>query len=315
MLINLGIFLVSCLVLVISGVFLVKSLTKIASYLKVSGFLIGFVLMAFATSIPELFVGISSALAKNTALSLGNVIGSNIVNISLVVGIGIVLSRGIKIKRDEIKKDVFNMFLILLLPLVLLVDGVLGRVDGLILVVVFVFYIWKILKTRKKFKQVLENKIKRPEIVLSVFVFIFSLVLLFLSSNYVVKYGTLLSMDFLLSPLIIGLFLVALGTSLPELVFGTVAILKGKEEMSLGNIIGSNIVNSTLVLGVTALIFPISVVLSSFILSAIFMLVIGFLFLIFVNNKELGLFEGISLIIFYVLFLIVQFYFSGVKWI
>ncbi len=122
-------------------------------------------------------------------------------------------------------------------------------------------------------------------------------------------------MDFLLSPLIIGLFLVALGTSLPELVFGTIAVLKGKEEMSLGNIIGSNIVNSTLVLGVTALIFPISVALGSFILPALFMLVIGFLFLIFINNKELGLFEGISLIVFYVLFLIVQFYFSGVKWI
>jgi len=314
MLINLGLFVLSCLVLVVSGSFLVKSLIKIASYLRVSGFVIGFVLMAFATSIPELFVGVSAGLAKNTALLLGTVIGSNIANLSLVIGIGIVLGRGIKIKKKGIRKDVFNMFLILLLPLVLLIDGVLSRFDGGLLIIVFMFYIWKILKEQKKFKKVFKVKVERWEVIFNVVLFIVGLVLLFVSSSFVVKYGGLLSIDLMLSPLLIGLFLVALGTSLPELVFGTVAILKGREDMSLGNIIGSNIVNSTLVLGVTALIFPISIVLSSFLMSAVFMLIIGFLFLTFVSNDELGLFEGISLIMFYVLFIIVQFYLRGVRW-
>lgn len=309
LLINLGIFVLSCLVLILSGSFLVKSLVKISSFLKISGFVMGFVLMAFATTIPELFVGITSGLAKNTALSLGNVIGSNIANLSLIIGIGVVLSRGIKIKKEGIKKDAFFMFLIMLLPLVLLFIGrSLSKLDGLILIIVLLFYIKKVLKERKRYSKEFSDKIKRWEIVLNVLLFVVSLVLLFVSAAFVVRYGTLLSVDLLLPPLVIGLFLVALGTSLPELMFSVNAILKGQGEMALGDIMGAAIVNSTLVLGVTALIYPITAVWNLFLVSGIFMMVISFLFLSFVNDDELGLLEGISLIMLYVLFVIVEFY-------
>ena len=112
LLINLTLFLVSCLVLVLSGSWVVKSLSKIASFLRISEFLVGFVIMALSTSIPELFVGITSSLAKNPALALGTVIGSNIVDLTLVIGIVIVLAKGIGTERRFMKRDSFYMFFI-----------------------------------------------------------------------------------------------------------------------------------------------------------------------------------------------------------
>ena len=112
--ITLILFLVSCLGLVISGGYLVKLIAKIASYLKLSEFVAAFIIMAFSTSIPELFVGINAAISGNPELSLGNVIGSNIADLTLVIGIAALLGKGIKPKNPHIKKDSLLMFLIVL---------------------------------------------------------------------------------------------------------------------------------------------------------------------------------------------------------
>lgn len=308
--INLTLLILSCLVLVISGSFLVKSLSKIASYLKISEFVVGFIIMAFATSIPELFVGISSALAHNTALALGNVIGANILDLTIVIGIVILLGRGIKIKRKTTKKDALYMFFIATLPLALMWIGhSISRIDGIILLGAFFFYAGKLFKEKKIFKKEAENHEKKWEPVLNTALFIFSLALLFLSSRFVVKYATLLSFDLLLPPILIGLFLVSIGTTLPELIFESRAVLMGHSEMALGDLIGSVIVNSTLVLGVTALIFPITADLLLFITSGIFMLIVAFLFATFVESgNKLYIKEGIALILLYIFFIIIEFY-------
>jgi len=131
---NLLIFLGLCALLILSGYLLVKTLSKIAVFLKLSEFIIAFIIMAFATSIPELFVGISSAISKNPALSLGNVIGSNIVDLTFIIGIAVVLARGITINK-EVRKDSLYMFLIALIPIILMLIGNgLSRIDGVILV-------------------------------------------------------------------------------------------------------------------------------------------------------------------------------------
>src|SRR3989338_694406 len=136
-------FLISCLVLVASGGYLVKLIVKIASYLKLSEFVVAFIIMAFATSIPELFVGINSAIGGNPALSLGNVIGSNIADLTLVIGIAALLGRGIKPKNFRIKKDSLFMFLTALVPVALMIfDQTLSRTDGVILISIFIIYIW-----------------------------------------------------------------------------------------------------------------------------------------------------------------------------
>ena len=306
---NLLIFLGLCALLILSGYLLVKTLSKIAVFLKLSEFIIAFIIMAFATSIPELFVGISSAISKNPALSLGNVIGSNIVDLTFIIGIAVILARGIKINK-EVRKDSLYMFLIALIPIILMLIGNgLSRIDGVVLVSIFGFYSWNVLVNRRRFKKTLENNIKKLDIILSTVLFLFSLVLLFYSAKYIVKYATLLSIELALPPIIIGLFLLAIGTSLPELVFETSAVLHKHSELALGDVIGSVVVNSTLVLGVTALIYPITANFILFFSSAVFMAVATFLFLTFVySGNKLDWREGISLIVIYILFIITELY-------
>jgi len=311
---NLALFLASCIVLVLAGSWLVKSLSKIAGFLKISEFVAGFIIMAIATSLPELFVGISSALAKNTSLILGTVIGSNIANLTIIAGIPILLARGIKIKSYRTKTDALYLFFISIVPLTLMLLGKqLDRIDGVILIAVFLIYARRMYLQRKIFKKEYEeNKIKRTTILLTTVLFIASLAVLFFAAKFVVQYAAALSIDLALPPILIGLFLIAIGTSLPELAFGAQAALKGRSEMVLGNLIGSNIANLTLVLGITALICPISSNFLLFITAGIYMLLITFLFATFVESgSKLYVKEGISLILLYIFFIIIEFYVKG----
>lgn len=308
--INLILFLIACIVLVLSGTFLVKSLAKIASFLRLGEFVVAFIIMAFATSLPELFVGITSALAKNPALSLGNIIGANIIDLTFVAGVITLLKKEIKIKSKAIKTDALHMFFMASLPVILMIIGNgLSRIDGVILLVAFAIYIKKLLKQRIGLKKELKNHIKRWDVVFSVFVFIASLVALFLSAKFIVQYATALSIDLMLPPIFIGLFLVSIGTTLPELTFESRAVLSGHSEMALGDLIGSVVVNSTLVLGVTSLIYPISANFLLFLTSSVFMLIVAFLFSTFVESgNKLYWKEGIAMILLYIFFIIIEFY-------
>ncbi|MBS3127123.1 hypothetical protein J4228_03080 [Candidatus Woesearchaeota archaeon] len=311
-LITLALFLISCTVLVVSGGYLVKLIIRIASYLKLSEFTVAFIIMAFFTSIPELFVGISSALRGNPALSLANVIGSNIVDVTLIIGIAALLGRGIKIKNQFIKKDSLLMFLIALVPLALLIaDQTLSRIDGVILVAIFVMYMGYLIKERRKLKKpvVADNQ---KNIAIPISLFIVCLSILFLSANFVVEYALQLSLELLLPPLVIGLFLVAIGTSLPELIFETRAVLAKKGDLAVGDAMGSIVCNSTLVLGMTAIISPITASLFTFLTSAIAMVIVTFLFMMLVRSKKgLSVMGSVLLILLYILFILFESYFKS----
>ena len=268
--------------------------------------------MAFFTSIPELFVGISSALRGNPALSLANVIGSNIVDVTLIIGIAALLGRGIKIKNQFIKKDSLLMFLIALVPLALLIaDQTLSRIDGVILVAIFVMYMGYLIKERRKLKKpvVADNQ---KNIAIPISLFIVCLSILFLSANFVVEYALQLSLELLLPPLVIGLFLVAIGTSLPELIFETRAVLAKKGDLAVGDAMGSIVCNSTLVLGMTAIISPITASLFTFLTSAIAMVIVTFLFMMLVRSKKgLSVMGSVLLILLYILFILFESYFKS----
>lgn len=311
---NLVYFFLACIVLAVSATFLVKNLVKIAEFLRITEFAAAFIIMAVATSLPELFVGIMSALTGNPALSFGNIIGANIIDLTLVMGIIIIASRNIKIKDKEIKKDAFFMSLIALLPLILfLIGNVLSRLDGLILLAIFFVYSRRLLKRQKKFKEKMKNRIKRYEIIFTMLFFIFSLGVLFVSANFIVKYATLLAVDLALPQIMIGLFLVSIGTTLPELTFGVRAAMLRHGEMALGDQIGTVICNATFILGVVALIEPITAAFAPFIIASAFLLLSCFLFITFTESgNRLDMKEGISLILLYIFFVMVEFYIKGV---
>ncbi len=321
MVINLLLFSLSCLVLLASGSFFIKSIIKITSFLKMSVFVVSFIIVGIATSLPELLVGVSSALASlknplsNTvALSLGNVIGSNIANLTIIVGIPILLARGITVGSKTTKKDSLFMLIISILPLLLMLIGKkLSRIDGFILIAVFILYCAWLIRKKKEFTKQTENNVGRWEIIINVCLFIFSALALYYSAKFTVQYASLLSIDLALPPIFIGLFIVALGTSLPELVVGFQAALSKNHDIILGNIMGSVVANSTLVLGATALIFPITSDLLIFFVSISFMIIAASLFTIFVESgKRIHWMNGVVLIFVYIVFIIVEMYMKGI---
>ena len=308
---NLIYFLVSALVLVISGIYLVKSLTKISRYLGISEFSAAFIIMAFATSIPELFIGISSALNGDPSLSLGNIIGANILNLTIITGIIIISAGKIRLKPKKIHDGLNLMFISIILVIILFVIGrELSRIDGIILISVFFIHTYQIFKKRKKYSK---RKIEDGKSGLNRFywllIFILALVGLFISSNFVVNSASGLAIDLKLPKILIGLFLISIATTLPELIFGISASNIGHKSMAIGDQIGTVVVNSTLILGIVAIIHPITTEFRTFIISAIFMLVSAFIFYTFVKTgNKLEKIEGVSLILIYVLFVMIEFF-------
>ena len=308
LIINLILFIIACSVLVKSSSLMVRSLSKISHHLRINEFAIGFIIIAVSTSIPELFVGVTSAIEKNPSLAIGTVIGSNILDLTVIIGIVTLLSRGVKIRSKIIKKDILYMMAIVLLPVFLMVDREISRMDGLILLGVFVVYIWQLTRQEKKFKRTV-NHVKSREAMFYALIALVGVIILLISASFVVKFATLLSIDLVLPPIFIGLFVISAGTSLPELIFETKAVISRHEELALGDLIGSVITNSTLVLGITALIYPISADLFLFFTSAIFMVLIAFIFMTFAeSDKGISWKEGVALIFLYIFFVVIESY-------
>ncbi len=304
-------FAISGFFLVISGIYLVKSLNKIAIFLKISEFSAAFILMALATSLPELFVGISSAIQGVPQLSLGNVIGANIIDLTLLMGIFILMSKGIEFKTKKIDKNIYFMLAsIFLLVVLYLIGNSLSRIDGVILLLLFAANAFRLIRKSMKYSAKIKSSKKHSQHIKLGFLilFILSLMVLFISARYLVKYSHNIALDLNLPEIFIGVFLLSFATTLPELVFGVNAIMLKHETMSLGDLTGAAFTNICLVLGVVSVIHPIQVELAPFLLSGVFMLLTGIIFVTFIKSgRKLEIYEGISLIGMYLFFAVLQF--------
>lgn len=294
-------------VMVLSGTLVIRALTKIASYLKLSDFVVGFIIMALATSSPELFIGISSAINNVPSLSLGDILGSNIVDITLVLGLVTILARGIKVQGKIILRDTYLAVFIAILPLLLMLDRHLSRADGIILVLTFIFYITWLWKQRKRFKKFSDN-ISKKQFLINIFLFIIGVALLLISANFIVNFSTALALKFGLPLILIGILIVAIGTDLPELVFEIKAVRSKREGMALGDALGSVVTQGTFVLGIVGILSPFTIDnYRFFIISAIFLIIALILFTFLIKTKKaLSWKEGIALILLYVIFLIFE---------
>lgn len=296
-----------CVILSKVSGFFVRSTLKIGKALKLTEFVIGFIVIAISTSVPELLVGISSAIQGIPELSLGNVIGSNIFNLTLVIGIVILIHKGVRVESKTVRRNTYYMFGITLLPLILFIDHRIDFIDSIILLVAFSLYIRHILKEKKVFRERL-NHVSHSKFFEQFILSIIALFLIVLSARVLVVYAEKISIALNLPGLLVGLFMVSLGTSLPEITIETKAILSEHKYLALGDLIGSVVTNSTLVIAVTALIVPITADFLLVLTSSVFLIAVSFLFMTFCESeKKLSWQEGIALILFYVLFVIVEF--------
>lgn len=326
------IFIISCLVLFWSGSKLIKSLTRMARYLALREFVLAFFVMAFAGTLPNLFVGINSALHGIPQLSFGEIVGGNVIDLTLAVGLAILIGgTAIPTRSKMVQTSTIFTAVIAVLPLILILDGSLGRGDGLILLLAFALYIFWLFSKEERFRKVykgnkneqenglgfmafLRNR-KEPKSIRQFKLFlkdlkniIIYLVLLSAASWGVVQSAQVFSDVLNLSLPVVGILIVGLGNALPETYFAIVSARKGHTWLILGNLMGSVIVSATLVLGIVVLISPIqNIDFSPFAIARIFLVISAVFFLIVVRTgQKITKKEAILLIGIYVLFLIAE---------
>lgn len=238
----------------------VHGASAIANNLGVSPLIIGLTIVGIGTSAPEILISVIAAYQGNPALAVGNALGSNIANIALVLGIT-ALVMPLTVKSETLRREYPIMFIIMLVALLLVVDQNLGLVDGLILISgLFVMTYWMIQQGKKQKRDPLEKEFEQeiPKISTkqALLWFIVGLVLLVLSSRGLVWGSVNIAKAAGISDLVIGLTIVAIGTSLPELAASVMSALKKEHDIAIGNIIGSNMFNMLVVFGIPGLMSP-----------------------------------------------------------
>ena len=245
--------------------FFVEGASNVAKRFKVPSLIIGLTIVAMGTSLPETAVSISASIAGSNSLAISNVSGSNLFNLLVVVGLCAILQK-VEVDQATIKRDIPYSLLAAVLLVVLGMVGqkTVGRIDGLILLALFVFFLFLMIKSALKAAAATEEA---EEVTQSLLVSIVSIVggaaAIAIGGDWVVDSASTLALALGMTETMVGLTIVAVGTSLPELVTSFVAARKGEVDMALGNAIGSNIFNILMVLGIAAVISPMQFMMSN----------------------------------------------------
>lgn len=289
--------LIGFLLLIKGADYFVDSASAIARKFHIPSMIIGLTIVSIGTSLPELSVSLTSALIGKNDLAVANVVGSNIFNILMGLGVTSIISK-LPIEKNTIENDIPFLNIIGSILLILMLNLTLGRFEGMLLIgllIGFLFYIIKpVLNNKEESNE--ESKLSFKTILLG----ILGVVGIILGGDMVVDSASNIAKMFGMSQNLIGLTVVALGTSLPEFVTSVIAGIKGENEIAIGNIIGSNIFNILMILGISSIISPIVISFIS-VIDIMFMIAIGILLYVFVvKSKTLKRYQGIVFIFLYI---------------
>lgn len=303
--------LVGFALLLIGSHFLVQGASRLAQVAGVSSLIIGLTVVAYCTSAPEMFVSTVAAFSGNTEIALGNVVGSNIFNVLLTLGIS-ALVIPLTVAKQLIRFDVPVMIIVSSLLYLLVTDGTFGRIDGFILFTVGILYTVALIRIATKDKKETPKDIQpisphstKKTVLLSLLGVGLGLVLLVLGSKFLVHGAVEIATNLGVSELIIGLTIVAVGTSIPELVTSIVAAIQGERDIAIGNIVGSNIFNICAVLGLSGILSPEVLTLSPELLSTdlpIMLITAMLCFPFFMSGFRLNRIEGTFFLILYAVY-------------
>jgi len=303
------IFVISLFVLSWLSSHLVKTLVDIAKYLHWREFIIAFFVMAFAASLPNLFVDLNAALHGLPEIAFGDILGGNLVDLTLVTAIAVFFTKKI-LPADSrmVQGSTLFTILIAILPLFMVWDGNLSRGDGFILILSFVAYSYWLFSKEERFKKFYKKNKKEPNIFmkgkfgfwLNMGKAVLLLTLLLLASFGVVNSAQFFSDKLGISLSLVGILIVGLGNCFPEIYFSIISAKKGEGWMVLGDLMGSVIICATLVLGIIALVAPFEIKdFSPFIIARIFTLVAALFFLVVVKTgQKITKKEGLLLLVF-----------------
>ncbi len=293
------ILLLSLAILGKSAQVVIDNSITLARFFRISELAVGFILLSVATSLPELAVSIVASLEKQGGIVIGNILGSNIANIGIVLGVSVFLSTISFTKRES--SDLIKILsLTLIIPFI--VFFYIGSFIGIVLLLIFIIYAYFIL--RQKIDLDGSERIKPKKAVISAFMFMIGVLLVIGSSKYVVDSAVQVAGLFGVSNAFIAATLIALGTSLPEFAVNLSAVKNKHPSLAIGNVIGSCVTNLTLIMGISALINPLNANFFALLNLIIFLTIMNISVLYFLNyRKSLGRNEGFVLIGIYLIFL------------
>jgi len=299
-------FLAGFILLYYGAGFLVRGSSSIAVSLGVKKIVVGLTIVALGTSMPELVVSFFAAVKKVDDVSVGNIVGSNLANILLVLGLSSLI-RPIKVKRRIFLIDLPVLLLITLMFVLFCMDGNLEGHEGALMLTVFVVYMTFIIANRKVRNSADIDLVpmEKGNMIRNILLTVLGLLGLVIGGQLTVRGAIGLARAAGISELVIGLTIVALGTSLPELFTSVVAVIKKEDEISIGNIIGSNLFNTAFVLGIVPMVYSLKIDAHVIRFENVLMLCITVLFavLLFIGRR-LSRLEGLILLLFYVLFIL-----------
>lgn len=277
-------------------------------------FALSAIALGLATSLPELSVAITSGINQNSSLSLGNVLGANIANLTLVAGGAAIVAGKVVVSGGILTREVLIALLAGILPLPLLFDSSLSRIDGLILIAIWGAYVAHFFRLRfvqiakaisregfwYRFLHRVNGTTGRETTRLLV-----GIALLLFSADIIVRLSKILAQDVGMPLFLVGVLILAVGTTLPELAFSFRSLLSGEPTMFFGNILGSIVANSTLIVGVASVFSPITISFSSVLTPALAFLIAYFIFWFFIRTKHtLSRAEAAILLLIYIIFVV-----------
>ena len=330
-------FFIGLVLLVKGSDFFVASAMRISKRLGVSEFVIGLTLVAFGTSMPEVGASIVASIKHQSGIVVGNVLGSNVANIGLIMGIVAVLWV-LKTNSQMLKRDGYIMLFAAVLFYVFLFNGVVSRIEGSVFLILYVVYVLFVIETASKSDQVYhfkdfvtyffkfsyihtiskgfflgnykekkgqgEDTFTKGGIFKELGIVVLSIIAICYGAKFLVEEAVFFANFFHVPQTLIGLSLIAIGTSLPELAVSLSAARKGFGNIVVGNIIGSNIANIFLVIGISSVISPLSIIRSTILVSAPFMIFLTILFLFFIRSRwQIERIEAIIFLLLYCTFL------------
>ena len=284
---------------------LIEQSERIALKFSIPEFIIGATLIALGTSLPEMAASVAASYNGQSQMAIANVIGSNVLNITLVLATVFLIARNINPDRDFFAKDSTWALVPVLVFILMIIDGIISRFDAMLLLLLMGAYLMFLLNDAKNMpkEDIIDVEGSTFSWTKVIPLLIGGLILVILGAHFTVESASSIAKSFGISEWVIGIIMVSLGTSLPELTVSITAALKGKVDMAIGNIIGSNMANTTVVLGAAALVHPLSINASAYLFDIASMIIATLLLVFITANKLYNKSAGISLIIILGLFL------------
>lgn len=315
---EIAIFTLSCLAIIISSKWVIDSMSKLARSLGWKEYVVAFFTISLGAVLPELTIGIRASIGDIAELSFGNIIGQNIMLLTFAVGICTLVVKDILVQSRTVRSGATFAAFAVILPFILLRDGVLSRIDGMILISSFFLYVLWLFKEQDRFVKEYdgeEDKIKTKLGYLKHFlIFLASLIIVIFSAEGIIHSSVQFAEILGVTEGVIGILLVGAGVALPEIYFSVKLASKGRSWMILGGLMGAVAMSSTLVLGIVSLVNPI--VINDFTPynnSRIFLILSGLILWFFVRtNNRLMKREAFALLIIYFTFLFFEVYFGGI---